>query len=71
MSMCPDALDYFAFAPGASINRTDPGLIAAEGNVDQVALKPYEGDPPLATITLVNTALIPEEYLLTLGLAHR
>jgi hypothetical protein len=63
----PDALDFFAFAPGASIV-TDPGLIAAEGNVDQVAFDPYEGSL-LATITLVNTAPVPEEYLLTLSLA--
>jgi hypothetical protein len=63
----PAPLDYFGFASGASIV-TDPGLAAAEGNIDQVMLTPY-GDSLLATITLTNIALVPDEYDLTLSLA--
>lgn len=63
----PAPLDFFGFATGASIV-TDPGLAAAEGNIDQVTLTPY-GDSLLATITLTNVAAVPDEYDLTLSLA--
>ena len=63
----PDALDFFAFASGASLV-TDPGLAAAEGNVDQVTLTPY-GESLLATIKLTNLAPVPDEYTLMLSLA--
>ncbi len=63
----PAALDFFAFAPGASLT-ADPGLAGAEGNVDQITLTPYQ-DSLLATITLQNLALVPDTYDLTLSLA--
>lgn len=63
----PAELDFFGFVPGATIV-ADPGLAAAEGNIDQVTLTPYEGSL-LATITLTNLAPAPDEYSLTLSLA--
>jgi hypothetical protein len=63
----PSQLDYFGFANGASIT-SEPGLIGAEGNIDQVALEPYDGGL-LATISLTNLAPVPDEYVLALNLA--